>query len=145
MKYQAAQAPMAESTMKPLREILGYDTDPVGYQQPYWVGRVAYLHDVGFAGATACKQTLEAVGHCVVFGHTHRASLEYSGSTNGERWFALNCGWLGDAKHIVYMAPSKTRFWQQGLGVVDYVDGLAYARFIPFVKGKFYLDGHVYK
>ena len=144
-KYIAHNAPMAETLMLPPETVFGLESTPEPYQKPFWVGRVAYLHDVGYAGANACRQTLEAVGHCVVFGHTHRASVEYSGSTDGERWFGMCCGWLGDASKITYMAPSKTRFWQQGVGVVDYADGLAFARFVPYVKGRFHLDGKVYK
>jgi hypothetical protein len=145
LKYLALNAPNAEGLMRPLNEILGYEHAPVPYQKPFWIGRVAYLHDVGFAGANATRQTLEAVGHCCVHGHTHRAALEYSGSADGERWFAMGCGWLGDVSKITYMAPSKTRFWQTGIGIVDYHDGLAFARFLPFVRGRFVLDGKTYR
>jgi predicted phosphodiesterase len=144
-KYIAGNAPMAENLLRPAEEIFGHGVIPVSYQEPFWVGRVAYLHDIGFAGANAAKQTLDAVQHCVVFGHTHRADITYSGTTEGERWFGMSCGWLGEASKITYMAPSKTRFWQLGLGIVDYHDGIALARFLPYVRGRFVLDGKVYR
>jgi hypothetical protein len=113
----------------------------VPYQQPYKVGHVTYVHDVGHAGKFAAQQSMEAVGGCVVHGHTHRAQLVYGGTTDGVRHFGMSCGWLGDASHIKYMAPAKTRDWQHAIGLVEYPDGWdgpAFAHLLPIVNGRMY-------
>jgi hypothetical protein len=138
-RYTAERAPMLESKIQfPDRKV-------VPYQRLHYIGRVAYTHDQGYAGLNATRQTLDAVQHCVVHGHDHRATLVYGGNAEGDRWFGMGVGWLGDASKITYAPPSRTKQWQLALGVVDYHDGLAYAQIVPFVKGKFYLDGKTYR
>lgn len=144
-KYVAAHAPSAEVAMKPIGELLGYSSEPIPYQKMLRIGKVNYVHDQGFAGANATRQTLAAVGGCIVHGHDHRATCVYSGDTNGDRWFGMGCGWLGDADKITYAPPSRTCQWQLAIGVIDYREGLAFARVVPFVKGRFVLDGKVYR
>lgn len=107
--------------------------------------KVTFVHDVGHAGPDATKQTLAAVGHCVVHGHSHGATVQYGGTIDGSRYVALGCGWLGDEREITYLHPAKMRNWQKGIGSVDFNAGVAWMQFHPFVKGKFWIDGKVYK
>jgi len=142
-RYIAKGAPNAESAMKGYKELLGMDENVhvVDYQKPFRVGHVTYVHDVGHAGKFAAQQSMEAVGGCVVHGHTHRAQLVYGGTTDGVRHFGMSCGWLGDASHIKYMAPAKTRDWQHAIGLVEYPDGWngpAFAHLLPVVNGRMY-------
>lgn len=144
-RYMARNAPLAESVIPDYAELFGYGHDPVAYQEPHYIGRVAYVHDVGFSGVNATRQTLDAVGHCVVHGHDHRGTVVYNGTTDRDRWFGMGCGWLGDVSKITYMAPARTRQWQLGIGDIVYRDGLAFAQFVPFVRGKAFVNGKVYK
>jgi hypothetical protein len=143
-RYVAGNAPMAESTLLPLGQILGMP-EPEPYQKLYFIGKVAFCHDQGYAGAGATRQTMDAVNRCVVHGHDHRSTLVFGGDVEGRRIFGLGCGWLGDVKHISYAPPARTRQWQLSIGVLDYADGIAFPRLVPFVKGRFALDGRTYR
>lgn len=147
LRYVANNAAVLEAVIPDFQTLFGMRSDAivVPYQQEYRIGKVVYLHDVGYSGKMATHQTLEAVGSCVVHGHVHRASIVYSGDTDGQRRFGLCPGWLGDVSQISYMAPSKTREWQHGIGVIDYRKGFAFAHIIPIVKGVAYFDGRMYK
>lgn len=114
----------------------------VPYHSHYKVGKVLFTHDLGHSGAHAGFQTLAAAGTCVVFGHTHRGSVVYDGTVAGDHRFALNVGWLGDARKVDYIHRAKTRAWQQGFGWINMKKGLAWAQFAPIVKGQVCVDGH---
>ena len=140
-RYIAERASAAEGRVR----FTSREQRAVPYQKLHYIGRVAYTHDQGYAGLNATRQTLDAVQHCVVHGHDHRATLVYGGNAEGGRWFGMGVGWLGDVSRISYAPPSRTKQWQLAVGIVDYVDGLAYARIVPYVRGKFVLDGKVYR
>lgn len=111
------------------------------YRQGLKVGKVTYKHDYGGkAGKYAAKQCLEAYGGNLVIGHTHRGEVTYlgEGRPDGDQHFCLNVGWLGDVDQADYVDPNKVRReWQQGFGIVDYsATGLAYAQFVPIVRGQ---------
>jgi predicted phosphodiesterase len=147
LKYTAQNAPELEFLLPGFHGLydMSSSVHVVPYQKMLRIGHVAFVHDVGHAGKYATQATLDAVGHCVVHGHTHRGIVTYSGSTEGERWFGMSCGWLGDTKHISYMAPAKTREWQTGIGLIEYQNGLAFAQFCPIVKGQCLVQGKVFK
>lgn len=121
-RYAARNAPQLESALLTGRELLGLRPENGWwpYQQALKLGgAVEFVHDVGHSGKNATHQTLDAVGHCVVHGHTHRGAIVFDGNTNpDERRFAMGCGWLGDVRKITYMPRAKTRSWQLGFGVV---------------------------
>lgn len=146
-RYIAKNARAIEGIIPPMKELMGMSEDVIirPYQEPFHIGRVTYTHDVGFAGKTATAQTLDAVGSCVVHGHDHRGTVVYSGDTEGQRWFGLGTGCLADFSKITYLPPAKTRYWSLGFGVVDYCDGLAFAQFVPYVRGRFFLNEKVFK
>lgn len=146
-RYVAKNASAVEGLIPDHKSLYGMSKRcvVVPYQESYVIGKVHYVHDAGHAGKTAAQQTLDTVGHCVVFGHTHRLSVVYDGTSDGERRFAANVGWLGRTDSIKYMSPAKTRSWQHGLVVVEYVDGMAHAQAVPFVNGKAHYSGKTYK
>lgn len=135
-RYVAGSAPRAEAAMKGWDELLG--TEPgeaiIPYQSAWKLGRVTFVHDVGFSGAHATHQTLTAVGGSVVHGHTHRGAVVYGGTTEGDRWFGVGAGWLGDVDKINYMSAASTRGWQLGFATIRYDSGLAWAQFHPIIK-----------
>jgi predicted phosphodiesterase len=143
----AKYAPEIESIIPDFRSLLGAHDRTVihPYQAELKIGRVVYTHDVGYSGANAARQTLAAVNHSTVFGHSHRGTVVYSGDTDGRQRFCLNVGFLGNERYMTYVSPSKRREWQVGFGIVDYVDGFAYAQFIPFVNRGFHVEGKVYR
>lgn len=143
--YVAEQAPALSKSILTLGQAYGLKREPVPYHEILKIGKVGYVHDLGHAGKTALRQTLEAAGHCIVFGHTHRAGVEYTGDAHGRRWFSMSCGWLGDASKINYMPQAKTREWQTGFGDIYYDSGIAYARFIPIIDGRCQVDGKRFK
>lgn len=146
-RYIAKNARAIEGIVTPLKELMGMSEDVIvrPYQEMFHIGRVGFVHDLGYCGKTATAQTLEAAGQCVVHGHDHRGTVVYNGDTNGNRWFGLGTGCLADLSKITYMPPAKTRQWSLGFGIVDYVDGLAFAQFVPYVRGKFFLEGRLFK
>ncbi len=132
--YIAENAPAAEKLMPTLGEMYGIDKEPVTYQEIVKIGKVGFTHDLGHYGRQALHQTLATAGGNIVFGHTHRLGVAYSGTVEGDRWFSLNCGWLGDVDEIRYMNRAATKDWQLGFGAVRYVDGLAFASGIPMIE-----------
>lgn len=147
-RYVAKNAPMIEALVPDFQDLYGMNRKRVavaGYQEEYEIGNVRFTHDAGHAGKTAIQQTLDTVQHNVVFGHVHRLGVVYDGSSSGERRFAACAGWLGDPAHISYAPPARTRSWQHGLIVVEYAGGLSFASAVPFVKGRAFYNGKLYK
>lgn len=147
LRYVAKSAPALEGLMPSFHELysMSDDVTVTPYRTELKIGRVVYVHDVGFCGANSARQTLAAVNHNVVFGHVHRGTVVYNGDTNGKQRFAMSVGWLGCPKSITYAPPARTREWQHGLGLVDYENGLAFAQFLPFVGGCTMLNGRLVK
>lgn len=123
-----------------IRELLRIDErgwDWVPYKKWKRVGKIAFSHEVGHAGKTAGQRSLDEFGGNIVFGHSHRGSVTYGGTVDGEKHVALNVGWLGDLESIDYTHQSKTRGWQHGFGWVDLdTEGNGYCQFIPIVDGR---------
>lgn len=91
----------------------------VPYGQMARVGNLHATHDVGKSGQNATQQTAAAVGHNVVFGHTHRAQLLYFGTALGERYVSATCGWLGDTAAADYVSTTVKAQWQHAFGVAE--------------------------
>lgn len=143
--YCAENAPNVSAHLSTIGQAYGLKKEPKPYHEVHHIGKVGFVHDLSYAGISAAQQTMDAAGHCIVFGHTHRAVVTYTGDVSGKRWFAMSCGWLGDASKITYMPRTNTRPWQLGFGVIDYDGDIGYARFVPIVNGKCLLDGKVFK
>lgn len=145
-RYIAEKAPALAATHPSIAKSLGVEKNWVPYRKSLKLGVVSYTHDLGHAGSGALPATLNAFGHCIVFGHTHRAGVIYDGDVSGSRRFAMNVGWGGDIDSIDYMHVAKTKAWQLGLGMVTQThDGLAWANFVPFVSGRMVVDGKTYR
>lgn len=116
----------------------------VPYQDWIRIGKIAYSHEVGACGKNAAQQTLAAFGNNIVFGHSHRGGLVYSGTVDGERHVALNVGWGGDADAVDYMHKARTREWQHGFGLVEQdATGAGWCQFVPVINGRCVAHGRV--
>lgn len=129
-----------------IREQLGVHAHEwVEYQKYCKFGKMHFVHDLGYSGQNALRQSLAAFGGSITIGHTHRGSVEYSGNVRGERHVGLNVGWLGDSRYIDYSNEARMRGWQLGWGVVDVAkDQTVFAQFVPVVKNRCCIDGVVY-
>lgn len=114
------------------------DVTWVPYRKHIKLGKVVYMHDCGHAGVYAGRHTLAAVGHNVVFGHTHRGGIVTDGTHDGDRHFSLNVGWAGNIKEADYMYQVKMKDWIHGFGLVqsDNATGLVWPSFVPVMRGK---------
>jgi len=118
----------------------------VPYREHVIMGKLAFAHDIGHAGKGAVQQSLDAMGHNLVIGHTHRAGICYGGTVKGEHRVAMSCGWLGDVTKVDYMHRAKTRDWQHGFGWVRQADnGDSWLTFVPIIQGKCSLEGTTFK
>ncbi len=120
--------------------------DVVPYGEEVTAGKIHFSHDYGPSGGRAVSQSLAATGHCVLFGHTHRAMSEYSGTTDGERHVGMSCGWLGDynALAFAYTRRWKARKeWTHGLSTVevDRESGFGSVQFHPVMNGSVIIHG----
>ena len=115
----------------------------VPYRRHVWIGKCAFTHDLGRAGANAARQTVVDFGGNIVIGHTHRGGIAYQGETRGRSHFCLNVGWLGDLELIDYVHLAKAkRDWQHGFGWIDQdAAGNSWAQFIPIVGGAVKVEG----
>lgn len=116
------------------------------YGQWIKIGKIAFVHDIGFCGVNAMHQTLQAFGSNIVFGHTHRGGTLYGGSVEGERHVCMNVGWGGDLSKIDYGSKTQQmRAWQSGCGTVTVLpDGTGFCNFHPIVNGRTVIDGKEY-
>jgi len=118
----------------------------IPYGDAYFSGKVMYVHDLGKAGKYAMFQTLDTSGMNTVFGHSHKGGIIYQGQQNSEGHFCMNVGWLGDYKKLDYIHRVKARReWRLGFGLVEEVNGLAFAEFVPIVKGSTCVRGKYIK
>lgn len=119
------------------------DVQWVPYRSHVKLGKTVYMHDCGHAGVYAGRHTLAAVGHNVVFGHTHRGGIVTDGTHDGKRHFSLNVGWAGNLKEADYMYQIKMKDWLHGFGVVQTDDstGLVWPSFVPVMSGKAFVLG----
>lgn len=139
-----ARVPELHSTHKSMRELLELErSEWVPYRQLLKIGKCKFVHDLGPAGVNALRQTLEAAGHNVVFGHTHQGGVLYDGNMAGDRHVALNCGWLGNPDHADYATPRSRARWQHGVGYIEIEreTGECSCHFLPFVNGRCNVPG----
>lgn len=124
---------------------LGWSVAP--YHTPLELGKVSVIHDVELCGPTAATRAAQVYGGSVVFGHTHAAAIVYTGDMTGERFVAMNVGWLGDPAFAEYMPGYKqARNWTHGVGYGYYTDdGLLFCNFSPFIRNKAVIDGVLYE
>lgn len=122
-------------------EQLGWVVKP--YHEALEIGKVSVIHDVNLSGNTAVTRAAAVYGGSVVFGHTHAAGVAYTGDMTGERYVAMNVGWLGDLDFATYLpAHQRARCWTHGVGFGRLADdGVLYCNFAPFVKNRTVIEG----
>jgi hypothetical protein len=119
----------------------------VSYGHHISVGKISFAHDVGCAGMYAARQSVQAFGGCIVFGHTHRAGCHYESTVNGERHVGWTMGWLGDPEAIDYRHRARVRRENQhgfGTTYIDSVTGEGWVNFVPILSGRACVDGVIY-
>lgn len=141
--FIASQAPELEGLIN-LPEQLGFVPNEVTpYREMLKIHKCHFTHDVGFSGAHAAAQSLAAFNGNLVFGHTHRANIVYSGDIRGERHVCMNVGWLGNDSDIDYMHKARMKDWTKGVGLVSMNATALSMQFIPFVKGAAIVNGDI--
>jgi UDP-2,3-diacylglucosamine pyrophosphatase LpxH len=117
------------------------------YQKHTTIGKISFTHDVGFSGANAAAQSVNAFGGNIVVGHCHRAAGHYVSSVRGDRHVGWAMGWLGDASAIDYRHQARVaRESQHGFGIayIRKSDGIGWLHFVPIIKGNACIDGKIY-
>lgn len=90
----------------------------------------------------SAKKHLDEWQGSVMFGHSHRSQVHYSGKRA-----AFNIGWLGDrdSKGFAYMPRTKRMQWTNGFAVVDIDDhGDYWAQVITAHNKRFVAGGRMY-
>lgn len=138
-----AKVPELHSTHPSMRELLELD-DYVPYRSEYVVGKCHFVHDLGPAGVNALRQTVEAAGYNVVFGHTHQLGAVYDGNLSGDRHVGLNVGYLANPDKATYAPPRARARWQHGLGYIEIDErtGECWCYPVPFVNGAANIPGY---
>lgn len=145
-RYIMDKAPEIASTHTPIRDLLGVSKKEWHpYRTHFFIGGMAFTHDLGHSGPNSLKQTLDAFGGCITFGHTHRGGTHYDGNVDGSHRVAMNVGWLGDEKFVNYMHIAKLRAWQKGFGMITQHGKLSWANFIPILNNSCVVNGSYYK
>jgi predicted phosphodiesterase len=124
-------------------ELKGWDVVP--YREAKRIGKLWVTHDVGYCGANAVGQTLNAVQSNIAFGHTHRMGTMYAGDVLGGRYVGTMLGWLGDMAQIDYAYRLKVcKDWQLGFGIA-YIEpnGNAHVQAIPMVDYTCMVEGQL--
>jgi predicted phosphodiesterase len=133
--YIASRAPELYGLISVQEELDIPRANWTSYREIKKIGKCHWSHEVGYCGLNSMRQSLDAFGGNLVYGHTHNAGILYSGNLRGERHFVMNVGWLGDLKFIDYAHKPRLKNSQLGVGIVQQDSrGTSYANFVPFVK-----------
>jgi len=146
-RYVAEKAPAFGGIVdiRALVDTHGWEWVPYGHHAS--IGKLNFTHDVGASGVNAARQSVEAFGGNVVFGHTHRASSHYISTVHGDRHAGFTMGWLGDPEAIDYRHRARVlRENQHGFGVawVEAATGLGWVHFVPIIEGRAVVAGELY-
>jgi hypothetical protein len=117
-----------------------------GYQQHVRIGKINYVHDVGFSGANTAAQNARVFQTSVVGGHCHNTTIVYSGNADHVNHVSATLGWLGDPAYAQYMADAKKRAsWTHSFGVVYYEpSGVGHLQVVPIIRGRCVVQGHLF-
>lgn len=114
---------------------LGWEVVP--YKQSHSITEhIDVTHDFGKSTKNAAMSAIANYGGSVVWGHSHAATVTYTGSMSGPVKMAMNVGWLGDYKYVDYQHYNIARQnYILGVGLLELGPlGLYKAHFIPFVE-----------
>lgn len=115
------------------------------YQQEVTIGKVSFVHDLGFAGVNGTRQTLAAFPGNIVYGHTHRFNCFTGGNLKRDTYTAWNVGWLGDPRKIDYLPSVKIKQdWVRGFLMV-YLEADGTPHFSPakITNDKVLIEGKI--
>jgi hypothetical protein len=155
--YLAKYAPaLAESGAFNIETLLSFDDYDISLLPtfnevaPGWIsthGHMGMISLSQIAGRTALNAA-KKFGKSVVCGHTHRGAVGAEttgyGGVAKQTLFGMEVGNLMNMKLAQYLKQG-TGNWQQGFGLLT-VDGQhVKPEFVPIIKGKFSVDGHVWE
>lgn len=122
----------------------GWEYHP--YQELFWIGKLALVHDLGAAGANAHRDAERMTQASTIIGHVHRTAFEVVGNVRGRPHIAAAAGWLGDRSKISYMPSAATsRYWSHSIFTFHLeANGHVHLTPCPFVDGKVLVDGKLY-
>lgn len=145
-RYVADKAPELYGMMD-VKDLLKIDERKGWEWYPYGdfarIGELSTVHDVGYCGINSARASLNAFQNNLVFGHSHRASVVYGGTVEGKTHVCMNIGHLLDYEQVSYRnRHTAKKDWQQGIGMIyQSEDGVSWANFIPFIDGRYIIDG----
>jgi predicted phosphodiesterase len=144
-RYLQSRAPELYGTLT-VPEILGLEEEGFEYhpyQEVITIGKVSFVHDLGFSGVNGTRQTLAAYPGNIVYGHTHRFNCYTKGDLKRNTYTAWNVGWLGDSHKIDYLPAVKVKQdWVKGFLLV-YLEDNGTPHFSPMkiTNNKVLLEG----
>lgn len=109
--------------------------------------KIVFTHDLGSAAEKAHIEAARQFKTNTIIGHTHKAHIGYLGEVEGEGYFGMQAGWLGDNAKADYLHQGKVETsWRKGFATVTYdSDGYVFGQFHPIVAGRTVVDGRLYK
>ncbi|MDE2099170.1 MAG: metallophosphoesterase [Patescibacteria group bacterium] len=120
----------------------GWNWKPYGHYHS--IGKLNFVHDVGYAGINASRMSVQKFGGNIIFGHTHQAQTTYTSSLNGDCHVGHTMGWLGDKEYVDY--GTRVRIFREtqlgfGIAYVRKNDGIGWSQFVPIIKGTACVEG----
>ena len=149
LRYLMDKAPeLYELEELSIKNLLRLDKSTViPYREDYKLGKLYVVHDIGVAGRYTPQRMLDAYGHNIVGGHTHRLSYIVEGNAAGDAHVSATFGWLGDRKKVDYMYKIRaSKDWALGFGVawLDTSNGNVHVQPVPIVRYKCVVGGKEY-
>lgn len=141
-RYVSRTAPELTGLVPGIRSLLALDDcasrwETRDYNEPYTVGDVTFLHDVGASGTACARRSQATLGGKLVFGHAHRLQIHHE-----DAGWAACTGWSGNYSELGYFSEHLARkVWTHGFGIVDFVNGRGEISLHPIVNGKAIVDG----
>lgn len=146
-RYLNSRAPELDDIidLKKLLKLEERGIEHVPYGEFIRIGKMAFFHDIGRCGSNASRQTLNDFGNNCIFGHSHRASVVYGGTVEGDVHVCMNVGWAGNVDDISYTSrPKAKREWTTGFGFCYQTeDGVTWVTFVPIINGRCVVDGKI--
>ncbi len=146
-RYMHKHSPMFDGLVT-VEGLLGLEArgwEVTQYGDGRTIGELYITHDLGIAGKTAVRRSLDAAMQSIVIGHTHRLEIVHQADKLGRQLQGASFGWLGDFSAIDYMKKRVAmRQWSHGLGLC-YMDenGRADMDAVRITDGKCRIEGHI--
>lgn len=117
------------------------------YQVPVKIGKLYFVHDLGFSGKYSLAQTMDAFPGNIIMAHTHRLEMRVRGNLKREKLIGANFGWLGDSNAIDYLPSVKIKQdWARGFGLIELEkDGTPHVEPVEIRAGKCFFRGKEYR